>query len=218
VLAKARVLRESRPAFSLFETVRHDPDEGFGHLPEHLDRLAASARYFGFRFDPEAAVAALKSAAAEHPAAPTRIRLTLGRDGVPDVEASAMPAAPAGPVRLAIDEEPVDPRDVWLYHKTTRRAPYDRRRGRRPDVDDVVLVNDRGEVTETTIANLAVRLDGRWVTPPLGSGLLAGCYRAVLLADGTLEEAAVSLETFRAAEEVAVISSVRGWRPAEVVR
>src|SRR3712207_4177024 len=41
--------------------------------------------------------------------------------------------------------------------ETSRREPYDRRR-RRPDVDDVVLVNERGEVTEATTAALAVRL------------------------------------------------------------
>ena len=70
-----------------------------------------------------------------------------------------------------------------LFHKTTLRAPYEAASQRFPDADDVVLVNDRGEVTETTRANLAVRLEGRWVTPPLDAGLLPGCERAALLAE-----------------------------------
>jgi len=120
-------------------------------------------------------------------------------------------------VRVALDDDPVDPNDVWLFHKTTRRGPYERRRERRPDVEDVVLVNTRGEVTETTIANLAVRLEGRWVTPLRGSGLLAGTYREVLVREGRLEERPVRIEELRSAGGLALVSSVRGWREAVLV-
>ncbi len=181
ILAKARVLTAVRPPFELFETLRWSGDDGFAHLREHLARLEGSATYFGFRFDPEAAVAVLEERVAEHGGPQARVRLRLGRDGALVAEATELIEARSGPVRVTLDDEPVDPDDVWLFHKTTRRAPYDRRRERRPDVDDVVLVNTRGEVTETTIANLAVRLGGRWVTPPRAAGLLGGTYREVLV-------------------------------------
>jgi para-aminobenzoate synthetase/4-amino-4-deoxychorismate lyase len=216
LLAKAAVLTEARPSFELLETVRHDPAEGFVHLAQHLERIGASARYFGFRLDPEAVVAALKRAASEAGGGDLVVRLRSSRDGAVEAEARPAAAAPDGPVRLGIDTEPVDPRDVWLFHKTTRRAPYDRRRESRPDVDDVVLVNDRGEATESTIANLAVRLDGRWWTPPLEAGLLPGTYRALLLGDGTLAERPITLAELRSADELALVSSVRGWRTATV--
>ena len=106
---------------------------------------------------------------------------------------------------------------MWLFHKTTRRAPYERRRERRRDVDDVLLVNDRGEVTESTIANLAVRLDGEWVTPPIDAGLLAGTYRTVLTREGKLTERPVTVDELVGAEEIALVSSVRGWRPTVLV-
>ena len=216
ILAKTRVLTAARPAFELFETIAHEPGAGFRHLDEHLERMGASARYFGFRFDPEAAIAALKRAVAER-GDPARVRFALARDGGFDATVRDLPPAPEGPVRVALDDEPVDPSDLWLFHKTTRRAPYERRRERRPEVDDVLLVNDRGEVTESTIANLAVRMQGRWVTPPTDAGLLPGTYRAVLLREGTLAERTITLEDLRAAEELALVSSVRGWRPAELV-
>jgi para-aminobenzoate synthetase/4-amino-4-deoxychorismate lyase len=216
VLAKARVLTAARPAFDLLETIRIDPDEGPRHLTEHLDRLGSSARYFGFRLEPETGVAALKRAAADR-SGPLAVGLTLSRDGEVATDVREAPSAPDRPVRLALDDEPVDPDDVWLFHKTTRREPYERRREKRPDVDDVILVNTRGEVTESTIANLAVRLEGRWVTPPLDAGLLAGCYRTVLLREGTLTERPIRISELLAAEEVALVSSVRGWRPAEIV-
>lgn len=216
VLAKARVLWAARPAFELLETMRYEPGEGLLHLDDHLDRLGSSARFFGFRFELEAATSELKRAVGDADAE-LRVRLALGRDGSVRIETSEAPPPAEGPVRLALDDEPVDPNDVWLFHKTSRRAPYDRRRDRRPDVDDVILVNSRGMVTESTIANLAVSIEGRWVTPPLDSGLLPGTYRAVLLREGTLVERPVAIEELLGAAEVALVSSTRGWRPAVVV-
>lgn len=215
LVAKSKVLTAARPAFGLFETLLHVPDEGFRHLEQHLERMASSATYFGFRFDPEAAVAELKARVADR-AAPGVVRITLERDGTLRTDARDLPPN-AGAVPVALDEDPVDPSDVWLFHKTTRRLPYERRRSKRPDVDDVLLVNDRGEVTEATISNVAVKLEGAWVTPPVGSGLLPGTYRAVLLRDGELAERPVTVQELRTADELALISSVRGWRPATLV-
>jgi para-aminobenzoate synthetase/4-amino-4-deoxychorismate lyase len=215
VVAKARVLTDVRPAFELFEAVAHTPVEGYRHLDEHLARMAASARYFGFRFEPEEAAGALKLAVADV-AGPCVVRLTLARDGKLSTHARDLPRG-NGPARVALDDEPVDPSDVWLFHKTTRRAPYERRRDKRPDVDDVVLVNLRGEVTESTIANLAVNLAGTWVTPPADAGLLAGTHRAVLVREGRLTERPVTIDELRGASEIALVSSVRGWRAAVLV-
>jgi para-aminobenzoate synthetase/4-amino-4-deoxychorismate lyase len=216
ILTKARVLSSPRPAFTLFETLRWTPGDGFRHLPEHLARLRSSATYFGFRCDDPAVGSALEDAVAGR-GEPARVRLDLARDGEVRVEISDLPSSPEDPVRIAIDHDPVDPTDVWLFHKTSVRDIYDRRRARRPDVDDVVLVNARGEVTETTIANLAVQIDAAWVTPPREAGLLSGTFRDVLLREGRLRERPVTLEEFQAAEAVALVSSVRGWREAEVV-
>jgi para-aminobenzoate synthetase/4-amino-4-deoxychorismate lyase len=214
VEAKSRVLFERRPAFALFETLAWAPGEGYRHLEEHLARLAGSASYFGFGFDRARTATDLGKLAADA-AGPMRVRLTLERSGSTSLETSALGDAPAGPVRLAIvDDPPVDPRDVWLFHKTTRRAPYERRRELRRDAEDVLFVNTLGRATESTIANLAVRLDGEWWTPPLGDGLLPGTYRTALLREGRLGERSVTIADVRRATGLALVSSVRGWRPA----
>ena len=80
-----------------------------------------------------------------------------------------------------------------------------------------MLVNGRGELTEVTTANLAVRCEGRWWTPPLDSGLLPGVERARLVETGRLAERVLTAADLAAAEEVAVVNSLRGWRPAVVV-
>jgi para-aminobenzoate synthetase/4-amino-4-deoxychorismate lyase len=116
-----------------------------------------------------------------------------------------------------IDDRQVDPSDVFLFHKTTLRERYDEARRRHPDADDVLLVNDRGQVTEASSSNVAVRLDGRWWTPPLDAGLLPGTERAALLAEGTLAERPIAVADVGGAEEVALFNSVRGWRRAVVM-
>ena len=97
------------------------------------------------------------------------------------------------------------------------RRRYEDARARHPDADDTLLINARGEITETTAANVAVKLAGRWWTPPLDSGLLAGTERAALLDEGAIEERAIDVDEARTAEALAVLNSVRGWRRAVLV-
>jgi len=80
-------------------------------------------------------------------------------------------------VRVGLAREPVDSSTIWLYHKTTRREIYDQARAARPDCDEVILWNERGELTEACTANVVLDRAGDWVTPPVMSGLLAGTLR-----------------------------------------
>lgn len=88
---------------------------------------------------------------------------------------------------------------------------------RHPDADDVVLVNERGEVTETCAANLAVRIDGRWWTPPISAGCLPGIERGRLVAGGQLTERALTPADLVHADDLALVNSLRGRRAAELI-
>jgi para-aminobenzoate synthetase/4-amino-4-deoxychorismate lyase len=143
--------------------------------------------------------------------------LRLRRTGAVAVDVEPFPAALPGPVLLALDDDPVDPYERWLYHKTTFREPYERRRLRRPDVDDVIMVNTHGELTEVSRATLALDVDGTWCTPPLSSGCLPGVERARLLDRGVLHERVLRHSDLEAARGLAVISSLRGWRTARLL-
>jgi para-aminobenzoate synthetase / 4-amino-4-deoxychorismate lyase len=215
LLLKAAILEppyQPFAEFALLETMACLPGAGPRNRDRHLARLADSARYFGFGFDADDALARLASLAPV--SAPTRVRLVLSRSGGLALSSSAAPPPPTGPVQLVVDCEPVDTRLPWLYHKTTRRQPYELRAARHPGADDVILVNERDEVTETTIANLAVRIDGRWYTPPVESGCLPGVERGRLVDAGRLQERAITVAELWRAEAVAVVNSLRGWRPA----
>ena len=72
------------------------------------------------------------------------------------------------PVRVGLAREPVDSGRIWLYHKATRREIYDAARATRPDCDEVILWNERGELTEACTANVVLEdRAGDWVTPPV---------------------------------------------------
>ncbi|MEX0651396.1 MAG: aminodeoxychorismate synthase component I, partial [Actinomycetota bacterium] len=214
-VAKARVLTTRRPRFELYETLRHDPADGFRHLERHLSRLQSSSAYFGFTFDEAAVTHGLQQAVDRFPDRPARVRVSLDRRGRVDAGATALMASTA-PVRVARDH-PVDPTDPLLFHKTSLRAVYDEARGRHNDADDVLLLNDRGEITESTIANVAVSLDGRWVTPALSAGLLPGVGREVALEEGWLVEGTIHVEDLARADAIELVSDVRGRRPVRLV-
>jgi para-aminobenzoate synthetase/4-amino-4-deoxychorismate lyase len=215
-VAKTRVLAARRPGFELLETMRHDPAEGVRHLEMHLRRLAGSADYFGFRYDEADMREAVEKTLASAPSTPCRVRLALGKDGTVRVACTPL-ASERDFVRASLDDVPQDPRDIFLFHKTSRRQRYEDARRRHPDADDVLLINGSGEATESTIANLAVLVGGRWVTPPIEAGLLPGIGRAVALEEGTLTEAPVTVDELRSSEEIALISDARGWRRAVLV-
>lgn len=202
----------------LIETMAFEPGRGGGslrNLDGHLSRLTASARYFGLEVP--AALDDAIAAAVSGLAARSRVRLLVRADGSVEIETTPLEhGTDSGIVRLCIDPEPVSSDDVLLFHKTTARDRYTERARRHPDADDVVLVNERGEVTESTRANLAAWIRGRWYTPPLDSGLLPGVERARLIAEGRLVERVVTAEQLRGASAVATLSSLRGWREARV--
>lgn len=213
----AFVRARPRPPFALIETLRADGGRA-RRLEAHLARLAGSAGYFGFAFD----LAAARDAVARHLAQregprPLRLRLRLTRDGSLDVASRPLELEGAERwLRLALDPEPVQSTEPLLYHKTDLRAPYERRRERHPGADEVLLVNERGELTEGTTSSLLVRMDGRWLTPALECGLLPGVLRAELLDRGEVEEAVLRPADLARAEEIHLASSLRGRRPARL--
>ncbi len=209
-LAKCRVL-EPPPDGELLETLLWQP--GWLLLERHLARLLHSAALFGWTVDPPTVRRALDQAVVGE-TSPRRVRLTVDRAGRPAV--SVAPAPEPRRFRVGLAASPIDSTCRMLAHKTTRREIYDAALAARPGLDDVILHNERGELTESTIANLVLRLDGRLVTPPLDSGLLPGVMRAELLARGEIAEQVLTIAELDRAEEVWLVNSVRGWMACEL--
>ncbi len=214
--AKAAFAQEPAPEFGLIESLLHEEKSGYFLLDRHLARLAASAAYFGFPFDPARVRRQLKEftgpLAGNH-----KVRLLLARSGDISLEAAPIGARASEPLLAALAAETVEPADPFLYHKTTRRTRFTDELARHPGCAEVLFCNRRGEVTEGTMHNVVARIAGELVTPPLDCGLLPGVLREELLAGGEIRERIITREELARAEEIFLINSVRGWRRAKLV-
>jgi para-aminobenzoate synthetase/4-amino-4-deoxychorismate lyase len=220
-MSKARVLEteaEDR-SFSLIETMLWTSDEGYSLIDEHLDRLRDSAEYFEFEFDRARILSDLAGLADRMHRRQHRVRLLLRRNGITHLEQTPLPDIPGkAAARITLAAEPVDIASPLLYHKTTRRDVYDRAIAGADGFDDVLLWNPDGFITETTIANVVVRIGRELYTPPVDCGLLAGTYRDWLLRSGQVRERAIHVSELDSVDELQLINSVRGFYPAELVK
>ena len=210
LLVKSRFLRRDPGPFELIETLRVEQGVALREAL-HLARLEASARYFGFGARPTDWRETLRRAAAAAPAGRARLRLLLDVRGRLRASLAPLPEGLEGrPARFALAGFAVSREDVWLFHKSTRRAPYERALAEHPGVFDVLLRNEQGELTEFTRGNLALDLDGRLLTPALDCGLLDGCLRREWLSQGRLHEAVLTEDHLRHARRVWFLNSLRG--------
>ncbi|MBC7933063.1 MAG: aminodeoxychorismate synthase component I, partial [Rubrivivax sp.] len=190
-LTKAALLRAESPEFELLETLRLERG-AYALLERHLRRLGDSARRLDFNISTDESRRSLETHAGEHPNETRRVRLLVSRDGSVRVESAPMEELPTDALPVALAAEHVSRSDLFLYHKTTRREVYERRRADDAEAFDVLLWNEAGEVTEFTTGNLVAELDGELWTPPRECGLLAGTLRAELLESGALKERAIT--------------------------
>ncbi len=196
-------------AFEIYEALLWEPPDGYFLFDLHLARLARSAKHFGFALDAGRVCAELLAFAAGLPPIPRKVRLELSRDGSTVLE--HVDVKPSTPVRVALAASPVSSADEFLRHKTSRRGAYTSALAARPDVDDVLLWNERRELTESCASNLVLEIDGRRLTPSASCGLLPGTFRCHLLERGEIEEAVLSVDAVARATKSFLINSVRKW-------
>ncbi|KVE41969.1 chorismate-binding protein [Burkholderia sp. BDU5] len=223
---KARFLTDADPGFQLFETMYATRDAGVRHLDRHLARLRSSADALGFALDEAAAKRRIDERCAQLGDGEHRFRVALAKDGALDI--TAAPLAPLARDAVGVLLAPehgfaqMHSGDVLLAHKTTRRADYDRawKDAETRDAFDILFFNERGELTEGGRTNVFVKLDGRWFTPPLSSGVLPGVMRGVLLGDPALQatERVLTLDDLLRADALMLTNALRGAVPARLVR
>lgn len=88
--------------------------------------------------------------------------------------------------------------------------------------DEVVLLNERGEIAECTSANIFVVKDEQAFTPPLSSGCLPGVTRALLLEEIcvpgiALSERVLLPDDLELADEIFITSTTRDLMPVASV-
>lgn len=212
-LLKMQFLGQSTPSFQLLESLLWDGEYHF--VEDHLQRLESSAQYFDFAFDKDR----VRSTLEQHqdrlaPGSPSKVRLLLDRSGAVSIEAVLLDAQSSNGT-IIVSPNRTSSKDRFLYHKTTHRELYDRlhQEARSLGHQDVVFMNERGEITEGAHNNLFVEIDGQLFTPPVECGLLAGVYRGRFLAsEAKASERILTPRLLRMADAIYLCNSVRGLR------
>jgi len=222
IQTKARFLTAMDPGFTLFETMRVSRNK-IHALRHHLHRLKCSAQSLGFHFDEDHIQAALgEQLKPLDPARTYRMRLDLQHDGGVQLQYADLLPLPYGPARLVLSASPVQPAEaILLNYKTSLRGDYDAaiREAMALGAFDTIFVNAAGEICEGARSNVLVNRHGRWITPPLSSGVLPGVMRSRLLKRfPQIEEKVLSLDTALNADALLVCSALRGIQRAEWLR
>ena len=210
-LLKSKFLeRVQWPKFQVLETLLFEPGTGFYLLIDHLVRMMDSAAYFGFKCNLDEVKREL-SERSRGWNTKMKVRLLLNHYGDIDIQDVPLNSDSVNRIsRVAFAKTPVMKDNLFLYHKTTYRLLYEKRLEEVKGVDDVILFNANGEVTESTIANIAVIIDDQWYTPPVSCGLLAGTKRAELLRRRKLREKILTKEDVLNAKQIKLFNSVSG--------
>ncbi len=210
-LLKADVLTSDDPDFDLLETILWEEDGGYFLIDGHLERLKGSAAYFGYPLCLEGLRRDLDRRQHEMTGCDHRVRVLLSANGDLRIEGHPLRAdASGGPGRVGLAQRPVRSTDVFLHHKTTHRRVYEEARMGLP-YDDVILFNERREITESTTANIVLRKNSEFVTPILDSGLLNGVFRQHLIDHNKISEMKIFLKELGTFDEIFLINSVRKW-------
>jgi para-aminobenzoate synthetase/4-amino-4-deoxychorismate lyase len=215
---KAKILKPLTPDFQLLETLLWQPDNGFYLRDFHLERMEKSALYFDFRFDRNLTLEELIKFSGKLNNKFYRIRLLLSADGKINIESSILTKVNTNEVKLVgLANSFVSSGNVFLYHKTTNRIVYENALNELKGLNDVLLYNERNEITESSIANIVFEKDGKLFTPPVKSGLLAGTYRRLLLEKGKIAERIVYKDQLNEFDNIFLMNSVRRQYKVKII-
>jgi para-aminobenzoate synthetase/4-amino-4-deoxychorismate lyase len=216
---KAHFLTGPAVEFDILEAILWDGC--YQRLEKHLQRMTASAAYFGYPSDPADIQRILAQLSATFVSGQRyKVRLMLKHTGHCSGEALPLPRQePAAGLSVVLASERTSSHNRMYYHKTTDRALYDRasRFAQESGYADVIFLNEQGEVTEGATNNLFIERAGSLLTPPLCCGLLDGVYRQTLLeTNQRAREEKLFLDDLLTAEKIYICNAIQGLRQVQL--
>ena len=201
---KAAVLYRKQARFQLITTGKISQKQ-LMFEEKHLERLRKASRYFAFPFDSEN----LKQKIEEECHAcdanqDYRLRISLSKSG--EIELSRQILTPLSPsfceTKLCLQEANLQ--QAFTYFKTTYRPHLS------IGEQEIIYHNKSGELLETSIGNLVLKMNGKLYTSPVRLGILPGIYRQHLLESGQVKEKVLTIEDLKGAEAIYGCNAVRG--------
>ena len=201
---KAAVLYRQNPKFDLISTGRiHQGKLLF--LEEHIKRLQESSRYFDYPFNAEKAhnqaTALCQSLDLD---TDYRLKMSLKKDGELKFEHSQLTNLSDDfcQARLVEQRHPLD--SPYTFFKTSYRPHLS------IELHEQIYYNHEGQLLETSIGNIVLKIEDQLYTPPVHLGLLNGIYRQSLIAENKLKEKVLTVKDLKQAQAIYGCNAVRG--------
>jgi branched-chain amino acid aminotransferase len=200
----------------IFETIKTDRGLPFA-LGRHIARAKKSASILGLKFPSESkireSVATLmlkRPATMEH----GRLRITFHATGEYHLLHENFHPWES-PARLTLLEESIDESSPTVGMKTLPFTENIRclRLAHIAGFDDGIRFNTKGEVCETSVSNLLLRIKGRWVTSNLASGALPGITRGLVLEWLNVSEDVITYADLEHVEAIYLLCSLKQAQP-----
>lgn len=163
----------------VFETIRTQEGEVF-ELGRHMRRALEAATAKGFSLPNEEVVrTGIRSIITAEPQRSGRLRLLFSKGRFIAVHQSYEDITKPARLDVVADSEIVESISLKTY-------PYEHRlvlleQAQQSGFDEIICINESGEVTEGAVSNFLFRIDGKWVTTPLSSGVLPGIQRGIVI-------------------------------------
>ena len=191
----------------VFETIRTENAEVF-ELARHMRRAATAARKYEITLPSEDQIRiAIATLLSEEPHQVGRLRLLFSKDWFVAVHQSYLEIIEPAKLTVIDESRMVDP----IAFKT---FPYTHRTGllqlaQRDGFDEIICVNELGEITEGAVSNFLFRIDGKWITTPLSAGVLPGVQRAIVIERCGVTVQSLTRNDMERVESAIVISSLK---------
>ena len=195
----------------IFETMRTE-DGKIAELGRHMRRALSSSSVLGISLPGEETLRKeLDRTIAKESFPIGRLRVCFSKEGF-DISYSQY-LDESEPARLTFHS--TTSQADGLQHKT---YPYDSHfavldEAKMYGFDDAIIFNSRNEMTETSISNIAVLIEGRWITPPITAGVLPGVMRAVAIERCDIEVAPIHISDVARCESALLLNSLKIARP-----
>ena len=191
----------------VFETIRTQGREVF-ELGRHMRRALVGATAKGFKLpDEEVIRVAIDSLLTAEPHSTGRLRLLFSKDRFVAVHQSYVDITK--PIHLTVLAHSNDVKSI-----TIKSFPYQHRlaileKAHAGGFDEMICINDHGEITEGAVSSFLFRIDGQWVTTPLSSGVLAGVQRGIAIERCGVSVRQILKSDLEKVEAAFVISSLK---------
>ena len=214
-LLKSKIILNQYSKFDLVETMLWKPDKKILLKKDHLKRLSNSALFFNRELNFDKAEILLNSISEKKP---QKIRLLLNDKSQLFFEKTSIDLSDNNnTLKIKLSKNCINSSNIFLQHKTTNRSVYEYSKKDLDNYDDVLLWNEKNEITECCIYNIAIYKKGRWVTPPLKCGLLPGIMRAELIKQNKIYEEIIYVSDLTSNTKIMLFNSVRGCKSAVLI-